>query len=262
MESELDKVKIELINLYLNIKIRTQEEVNSLTEDNIVQETENIINLPLLDLIEYIKSTIDIIVSIKVESKVNDYRNQLNEDINAATEYETLLQKLESSLRQHIAYEHQFKIEYEKLLIKSEEIDCEKKLLENKLEKLEKENKALKKNEINLKDQIETKEKELIQSQIKLKELKSINSANNFYNNNTNNNNNNYRTKSYISKSNSSINIYKDNLTEKKDNMNLFNNNLNNKITNTNNNSLLNNMHRRKRYNRIKKNNITNPSIT
>ena len=72
MESELDKVKIELINLYLNIKIRTQEEVNSLTEDNIVQETENIINLPLLDLIEYIKSTIDIIVSIKVESKVND----------------------------------------------------------------------------------------------------------------------------------------------------------------------------------------------
>ena len=152
MESELDKVKIELINLYLNIKIRTQEEVNSLTEDNIVQETENIINLPLLDLIEYIKSTIDIIVSIKVESKVNDYRNQLNEDINAATEYETLLQKLESSLRQHIAYEHQFKIEYEKLLIKSEEIDYEKKLLENKLEKLEKENKALKNNEINLKE--------------------------------------------------------------------------------------------------------------
>ena len=28
MENELDKVKIELINLYLNIKIRTQEEVD------------------------------------------------------------------------------------------------------------------------------------------------------------------------------------------------------------------------------------------
>ena len=99
-----------------------------------------------------------------------------------------------------------------------------------------------------------------LKKRIKLKELKSINSANNFYN--TNNNNNNYRTKSYISKSNSSINIYKDNLTEKKENMNLFNNNLNNRITNTNNNSLLNNMHSKKRYNRIKKNNITNPSIT
>ena len=33
MENELDKIKLELINLYLNIKIRTQEEVNSLTEE-------------------------------------------------------------------------------------------------------------------------------------------------------------------------------------------------------------------------------------
>lgn len=258
MKNELDKVKIELINLYLNIKIRTQEEVNSLTEENIIQETENIINLPLLDIIEYIKSTIDIIVSIKVESKINDYRNSLNEDNNAATEYETLLQKLESALRQHIAYEHQFKIEYEKLLMKSDEVNYEKNLLENIIAKLEKENKALKKNEANLKEQIETKEKELIQAQIKLKELRAINSANNFYNNNTNtNNNNNYRTKSYISKSNSSINIYKDNLTEKKDS--LLNNNIN---KTTNNNSLLNNMKIKNRYTKIKKNYITNPNIT
>ena len=258
MKNELDKVKIELINLYLNIKIRTQEEVNSLTEENIIQETENIINLPLLDIIEYIKSTIDIIVSIKVESKINDYRNSLNEDNNAATEYETLLQKLESALRQHIAYEHQFKIEYEKLLMKSDEVNYEKNLLENIIAKLEKENKALKKNEANLKEQIETKEKELIQAQIKLKELRAINSANNFYHNNTNtNNNNNYRTKSYISKSNSSINIYKDNLTEKKDS--LLNNNIN---KTTNNNSLLNNMKIKNRYTKIKKNYITNPNIT
>ena len=70
MENELDKVKIELINLYLNIKIRTQEEIDSLTEGDIIQEAENIINLPLLDLIQYVKSTIDIIVSTKVESKL------------------------------------------------------------------------------------------------------------------------------------------------------------------------------------------------
>ena len=31
MKSELDKVKEELINLYLNIKIRTQEEVSILS---------------------------------------------------------------------------------------------------------------------------------------------------------------------------------------------------------------------------------------
>ena len=40
MENELDKAKLELINLYLNIKIRTQDEVNSLTEKNLLLETE------------------------------------------------------------------------------------------------------------------------------------------------------------------------------------------------------------------------------
>ena len=109
---------------------------------------------------------------------------------------------------------------------------------------------------MNIKEQIETKEKELIQSQIKLKELKSIKSTNNIYNNNTTNinNNYNYRTKSYISKSNSSINLYKDNLSEKKENMNYFNN--------MNNNSLLNNINTKAKYNKIEKTSMANPSTT
>ena len=64
-----------------------------------------------------------------MDSKINDFKNFLNEDINAATDYETLLQKLEASIRQHISYEQQFKIEYEKLLNKAEEIESEKKIL-------------------------------------------------------------------------------------------------------------------------------------
>ena len=76
-------------------------------------------NLPLTDIIEYITSTIDVIASIKFDEKINEYKNYLNEDKNAASEYETLLQKLEATIRQHISYEHQFKIEYEKLLNKA-----------------------------------------------------------------------------------------------------------------------------------------------
>ena len=144
MENELDKAKLELINLYLNIKIRTQDEVNSLKEENRLLETENIYGLPLLDIIEYIKSTIDIMISIQVDSKINDYKKSLSENNNTATKYETLLQKLEASLRQHIAYEHQFKIEYEKLVIKNEEIENEKNKLELDIDKLKKENKILK----------------------------------------------------------------------------------------------------------------------
>ena len=107
--------------------------MESLKEENLLKETENIINLPLMDLIEYIKSRIDIIVSIKVDSKINDYKTYLNEDINAATDYETLLQKLEASIRQHISYEHQFKIEYEKLLNKAEEIENDKERLKKQI---------------------------------------------------------------------------------------------------------------------------------
>ena len=79
--------------------------MESLTENNLIKETENLVNLPLLDIIEYIKSTFDIIINIKVESKIEEYLSQKNEDINAATEYETLLQKLEGSIRQHISYD-------------------------------------------------------------------------------------------------------------------------------------------------------------
>ena len=104
-------------------------------EENLLKEAENIKNLPLTDIIEYIKSTLDIIVSIKVDAKISEYKNYLNEDKNAATEYETLLQKLEESIRQHISYEHQFKIEYEKLLNKAEEIDLEKKMLTKQIVK-------------------------------------------------------------------------------------------------------------------------------
>ena len=104
-------------------------------EENLLKETENIMNLPLTDIVEYIKSTLDIIVSIKVDAKINEYKNFLKEDKNAATEYETLLQKLEESIRQHISYEHQFKIEYEKLLNKAEEIDLEKKMLTKQIVK-------------------------------------------------------------------------------------------------------------------------------
>lgn len=98
-----------------------------------IKEAENIINLPLTDIIEYIKSTIDIIVALKVDSKINDYKSYLNEDSNMASDYETLLQKLEASIRQHISYEHQFKIEYEKLLNKAEEIEKDKKSLKKQI---------------------------------------------------------------------------------------------------------------------------------
>ena len=81
----------------------------------------------------------------------------------------------------------------------------------------------MKNNERNLKEQIEIKEKEIIRLELQLKEMKSLNSKNNVMYN-SNNITNNYRriNKSNLTKTNSStnMNIYKDYLTENKDNNN------------------------------------------
>ena len=62
-----------------------------------------------------------------MEDLIDDYKSNKNQ--NAAADYETLLQKEEVAIRQHISYEHQIKIEYEKVLEKIEVLELENKLL-------------------------------------------------------------------------------------------------------------------------------------
>ena len=62
-----------------------------------------------------------------MEDLIDDFKSNKNE--NAANDYETLLQKEEAAIRQHISYEHQIKIEYEKVLEKLEVMELENKLL-------------------------------------------------------------------------------------------------------------------------------------
>ena len=66
-------------------------------------------------------------MQFKTEDLIDDYKSNKNE--NAASDYESLLQKEESAIRQHISYEHQIKIEYEKVLEKIEILELENKLL-------------------------------------------------------------------------------------------------------------------------------------
>lgn len=102
-------------------------QVLSLTENECINEINELKDISLLDIVQYIKNSIDVIVTLKIEEKKNEYKSKKNE--NAATDYETLLQKEEAAIRQHISYEHQIKIEYEKLLEKLEVMDLENKLL-------------------------------------------------------------------------------------------------------------------------------------
>ena len=82
--------------------------------------------MSIKDIIEYIKSSIDIIVSIKVDEELEKY-NQDNP--NAANDYETLLRKEEQSIRQHISTENQLKIQCEKFKEKMEQLENEKNII-------------------------------------------------------------------------------------------------------------------------------------
>ena len=134
---EIEKAKQELLLLYLGIKLRKESDVNifiiikiqalSLTEEEYINEINELKDISLLDIVEYVKNSIDVIVSLKVEEKIDEYKSNKNE--NAASDYEELLQKEEATIRQHISYEHQIKLEYEKLIEKIEAMEIEKKLL-------------------------------------------------------------------------------------------------------------------------------------
>ena len=136
-QNDVEKARKELISLYLGIKLRKESEVInniyliiqalSLTEEEYNKEIEELNNISLLDIVNYVKNSIDVIVTFKVEDLIDDYKSNKNQ--NSASDYETLLQKEEAAIRQHISYEHQIKIEYEKLIEKIEIIELENKLL-------------------------------------------------------------------------------------------------------------------------------------
>ena len=80
------------------------------------------------DLIEYIKNSIDIIVSIKLDEELQKYKFN-NNNPGAVSDYEKLLQNLEQDIRGHISLEHQLRIQCEKFAEKQDILEDEKKYL-------------------------------------------------------------------------------------------------------------------------------------
>ena len=146
-----------------------------------------------LDLINYIKNTINIISSLKEEEKKS--KNEKDKNENISEDYESLLIKEEAAIRQHIALENKLKLEYEIMSEKINSLEMENELLkvkikkqikayENKIEEINKEianltnmKNDIQKNERKLRKKLDLKEKEIFQLQLKL------NSINNNINN-------------------------------------------------------------------------------
>ena len=56
-----------LIDLYLNVKVRSKEEINGYEEEDLLKERDNLYLTSPLDLINYIQTSVEILMNIKVE---------------------------------------------------------------------------------------------------------------------------------------------------------------------------------------------------
>lgn len=97
----------------------------NLLDNNSVTGNDQLINKSIKELVDSIKSSIDIIVSIKLEDELQKYI-PVKDNPNSATKIETLLQKQEEALRQHISIEHQLKIQCEKFAEKLDDLEQQK----------------------------------------------------------------------------------------------------------------------------------------
>ena len=94
--------------------------------------------LPILDIIQYIRTSLFIIIQKKLKEEIEKYNNNKNKTKNIfddiiAQDYETLLRKEEAEIRQHISIEHQFKLHFENLAEKISELEDDNYILAKKI---------------------------------------------------------------------------------------------------------------------------------
>ena len=113
MSKSEEEIQKKLIDLYLCVKVRKSEEIEKLTSENVDSERENLKNLSLIDIMNYIQNSIDVLVDLKAnekyeqkleadESKDKYINYEDPKDANGLKLYEGMLIKVEGDLRNHI----------------------------------------------------------------------------------------------------------------------------------------------------------------
>lgn len=72
-------VRKAIIELYLNVKIRSQEEIQQMSDEAMEQEKINLNCVDTLDIIDYIKSSVEILMHMRIdefEQFKNNWNNQ------------------------------------------------------------------------------------------------------------------------------------------------------------------------------------------
>ena len=70
MVDALKLIQEALIDLYLNVKVRSKEEISNYSDEDLLKERENLYLTSPIDLINYIQTSVEILMNIKVEDYV------------------------------------------------------------------------------------------------------------------------------------------------------------------------------------------------
>ena len=129
-KEQIEKAKRELSNLYISMKKKINNNVDN--EEIIFNTKQMLSKLTILDLIEYIKSSIDIIINMSVKEEKEGIKLKSN---NYDEDYESLLRREEAWIRKHIGIENQLRLDYSNLFDKYKECEKENIILMNQIVK-------------------------------------------------------------------------------------------------------------------------------
>ena len=114
-----EEIKNQLIDLYLSVKVRKSEDIKNITEEYINNERDNLKSIPIIDIINYIQNSIDILVEMRATEKYEEklkkdeekdkYINKEDpKDSNGLKLYEGMLIEAEKNIRVHIRVRNNF----------------------------------------------------------------------------------------------------------------------------------------------------------
>ena len=137
----LNQIKEAIIDLYQNVKIRKESETITIDESYLKKEKSTLENVSPLTLISYIKTHISLLIDVKVTEKLSLMNSdpsllfsEYGSDI-TPTNYENLLRRYESDIRNYIKIENILKIHIEELNYKIEILEKKIELLKQKITK-------------------------------------------------------------------------------------------------------------------------------
>lgn len=147
LQEPLPPLSEAIIELYLNVKVRSNEEISNYDESVFEKEKDKLRELSPHTVLDYIKSSVEILMNIKSEERKGKKKKDKplrfcdeSDDILSATsqslwstleqfkdgppkEYEEAIQKLEGDVRMHIRVEQQMRLHIENLQQKIEDIE-------------------------------------------------------------------------------------------------------------------------------------------